>query len=126
MRKAKIRWASEPESKDYKAATAYLSLVFAESRARRLVSRLKRAPTIEMKPKDLERASGEKLLPPDDPDVSSKERKERNRGRLSPVLLVRGDVAAGRPLVIADGYHRICASYYVDRDAPIPCRIVDL
>ena len=26
----------------------------------------------------------------------------------------------------ADGYHRICASYHLNEDAEIPCRIVDL
>jgi hypothetical protein len=25
-----------------------------------------------------------------------------------------------------DGYHRICASYQLDEDADIPCRIADL
>jgi hypothetical protein len=39
---------------------------------------------------------------------------------LSPVLLVRGT-----PLVVADGYHRICASYHLAEDADIPCRLVD-
>jgi hypothetical protein len=28
-------------------------------------------------------------------------------------------------LTIADGYHRICASYHLDEDADIPCRIAD-
>jgi hypothetical protein len=26
-------------------------------------------------------------------------------------------------LEIADGYHRICASYHLDEDADIPCRM---
>ncbi len=30
---------------------------------------------------------------------------------------------AGR-LIIADGYHRLCAVYKFDEDAMIPCRIV--
>jgi hypothetical protein len=30
------------------------------------------------------------------------------------------------PLHIADGYHRVCASYYLDEDTDIPCRIVGL
>jgi len=29
-------------------------------------------------------------------------------------------------LIVADGYHRICASYHLDEDADIPCRLVDL
>ena len=29
-------------------------------------------------------------------------------------------------LTIADGYHRICASYHLDENEDIPCRMVDL
>ena len=47
------------------------------------------------------------------------------RGKpLSPVLLVR--VRANEPLIVADGYHRICASYHLDEDIEISCRMVDL
>jgi hypothetical protein len=28
------------------------------------------------------------------------------------------------PLTIADGYHRVCASYHLDEDADVPCRLV--
>ena len=45
--------------------------------------------------------------------------------RLSPVLLVRGDRGNRFPLVIADGYHRICASYHIDENVVISCRIAD-
>ena len=41
----------------------------------------------------------------------------------SPVLLVQGDMVKGVPAQIADGYHRICASYHLDEDADIPCRM---
>src|SRR5229473_2732584 len=43
---------------------------------------------------------------------------------LSPVLLVRGLLESDLPLTIADGYHRICASYWLDENADIPCRLV--
>jgi len=46
--------------------------------------------------------------------------------RLSPVLLVRGDLASDRPLAVADGYHRICASHHLDENADIPCHVADL
>ena len=52
--------------------------------------------------------------------------KVRKGGRLSPVLLVRGVLGSGVPLTVADGYHRICASYHLDEDADIPCRLADL
>jgi disulfide oxidoreductase YuzD len=41
--------------------------------------------------------------------------------KLSPLLLYR-DQARGR-LIIADGYHRLCAVYKLDEDAIIPCKI---
>jgi len=28
------------------------------------------------------------------------------------------------PLIVADGYHRVCASYYTDENTDIPVRIV--
>ncbi len=43
---------------------------------------------------------------------------------LSPVLLVGGDLTTGRPLQIADGYHRVCASYHTDENTDVPCRLV--
>jgi hypothetical protein len=39
---------------------------------------------------------------------------------------VRGDTSRGIPLVIADGYHRVCAVCYYDEDAPIAYRIASL
>ena len=41
---------------------------------------------------------------------------------LSPLLLVRDD--ENRKVIIADGYHRLCAVYSYDEDALVPCRIV--
>jgi len=41
---------------------------------------------------------------------------------LSPLLLVRDKVNA--QVIIADGYHRLCAVYTFDEDAEIPCKIV--
>jgi hypothetical protein len=35
---------------------------------------------------------------------------------------VRG--SATRALEIADGYHRVCASYVTDENTDIPCRLV--
>jgi hypothetical protein len=39
---------------------------------------------------------------------------------------VRGRLDTDVPLTVADGYHRICASYHLDEDAEIPCRIANL
>jgi hypothetical protein len=32
----------------------------------------------------------------------------------------------GVPLTIADGYHRVGASYHLDENADIPCQLADL
>ena len=49
-----------------------------------------------------------------------------NGVKLSPVLLVRGAIEHDLPLTIADGYHRVCASYHLADDTDIPARIIDL
>jgi hypothetical protein len=39
---------------------------------------------------------------------------------LSPILLIQGDLATGIALQIANGYHRVCASYHTDENTDIP------
>lgn len=92
----------------------------------RLVQALKDAPLVRRKAKDLLRASQLPGLPPGNVHVAKDLEKVRSGQRLSPVLLVRGDALRGVPLLVADGYHRICASHELDEDADIPCRLVDL
>jgi hypothetical protein len=46
-------------------------------------------------------------------------KKIRKHKALSPIILLQGDLTRGRPLIIADGYHRMCAAYYVDEDAVV-------
>lgn len=121
-KRPKVRWGVAPEPHDYKAAESYLSLLVPSAAAKRLVARLKRAPMGEFKAKDIFRASALPLLPPENLHVRRDERRILDRKALSPILLVR-DATHGR-LLIADGYHRVCAVYAVDEDAVIPCKIV--
>lgn len=120
---SKVSWKSEPEEHDYPAATAYLSLLADAAQTGDLVGRLKDGRLGYHKAKDILRAAGLPLLSKDDPHVASDLRKIAQSTHLSPVLLVRGDLSAGTPLQIADGYHRVCASYHVDENTDIPCRI---
>ena len=119
-------WKDEPDDHDYPAANDYLTLVLGEAQAARIVESLREAPLIRRRAKDLLRASGLTLLPAGNPHVAADLRKVKKGRRLSPVLLVRGSIAKSLPLVVADGYHRICASYLIDENAEIPCRIVGL
>lgn len=65
------------------------------------------------------------MLPTDNVHVAEDLAKVRQHERLSPILLVRGRLADDVALTVADGYHRICASYHIDENEDIPCRIVD-
>jgi hypothetical protein len=86
------------------------------------VRRLKRAPVTAFKAKDIFRASGLSLLGVSNHHVERDRRKILGGKKLSPLLLVR-DTVHGK-LIIADGYHRLCAVYQFDEDAWIPCKIV--
>lgn len=125
MSKAKVSWKAAPEEHDYPAAASYLSLVATAAQVDDLVERLKAGTSTHYKAKDLLRAAALPLLPKDNAHVASDLKKIADRDALSPVLLVRGDLGRGVPLHIADGYHRVCASYHVDENTDIPCRIVD-
>ncbi len=118
-------WKHDPDDHDYPAARSYLSLLTTADRAKRLAKTLRNAP-IELHPaKDVLRSAGCPLLPENDASVVRDLAKVRAGERLSPVLVVRGDLRSGARAVIADGYHRICASYYLSEDEQIPCRLID-
>ena len=111
-------WLSEPEPHDFPAALDYLELHFSPKKAGELVDQLKRASTVVKKAKDVLRASGLPLLDRTNPHVKEDVRKVKRGKKLSPVLLVED----GR-LIIADGYHRVCAIYVLSEDLEIPCRL---
>lgn len=122
---AKEHWKEEPDDHDYPAAADYLSLLVPEKTAQELSDRLRAAPLVRRKAKDLLRASELPILGPDNVHVA-KDLDKVGKGRpLSPVLLVRGRLSAGIALTVADGYHRICASHHLNEDADIPCRMID-
>jgi hypothetical protein len=122
---AKPNWNDAPDDHDYPAAADYLSLLMPQKEADQLVRRLRAEPLVRRKAKDLLRASALLILPLDNIHVAKDLAKVKKGVLLSPVLLVRGRLDAHVPLTVADGYHRICASYYLDENADIPCRIVD-
>jgi len=121
LKKSQDIWESKPASEDYRAAHDYLTLLFNEKQAAKIVQRLRAAPTIQRQAKDLLRASQTHLLDKDNPQVAAELKKIKKSKKLSPVLLVRGNGLSGATLIIADGQHRICASWYWDEDCPVAC-----
>jgi hypothetical protein len=119
-------WKDEPDQHDYPAAASYLSLLAAPDLVSGLIQRLEEAPIARYKAKDILRASGLSALPNTNGHVARDIAKIMAGTPLSPVLLIRGDLQHGVPAQVADGYHRVCASYCVDENTDIPCRIAAL
>jgi len=115
-----IGWLPEPEEHNYPAALSYLELLLPSEKAAGLVEKLRVASVAQFKAKDIFRASGLSLLGVSNWHVEKDRKKIASRKKLSPILLVRGDDR----VIIADGYHRLCAVYSIDEDALIPCKIV--
>jgi hypothetical protein len=124
MSKQKLVWKKKPESEDYEGALNFLMLIYSDPKARRLLRSLRKAKSVEHAAKDLLRASNLPLLPRENPHIEEDLTRIHKGKGLPPVLLVRGDMTLGVPLVVADGYHRICAICYFDESAPIPCLLV--
>jgi hypothetical protein len=118
-----VKWLDKPEPHDYPAATDYLELLVGPETAINLTKRLIAGNITHKKAKDILRAAQLTLLPKDNPHVAADLNKIRNGQPLAPVLLIRGDLTTNRPLHIADGYHRICATYHTDENTNIPAVI---
>jgi hypothetical protein len=118
-----VAWKTEPDDHDYPAAADYLSLIAPPGVVDQLVAGLRSAEIVHRRAKDILRASSLPLLDETNPHVNADLKKVRKATALSPILLVQGDLATDRRLQIADGYHRVCASYHVDENTDIPCRI---
>jgi hypothetical protein len=120
--RSEIKWSSDVEDHDYSAARSYLCLLCEEPAAAKYVELLQKAPVTKFMAKDIFRASGLSLLGVSNSHVQHDREKVLAGRSLSPLLLVRSK--NNQNVIIADGYHRMCAVYSFDEDALIPCKIV--
>jgi hypothetical protein len=117
-----ITWLPDVEDRDFLAAASFLGLLYREERVADPVARLKSAVIVSFAAKDIFRASHLSSLGMGNSHVE-KDRKKIDKGvPISPHLLVRHE--ANGQVVVADGYHRLCAIYAFDEDAWIHCKIV--
>jgi hypothetical protein len=93
-----VKWLDQPQAHDFDAAADYLSLVGEPDAVEKTVTALRSAEQTFRKAKDILRAAGLALLSTSNPRDAR--------------------------LQIADGYHRVCASYVTDENTSIPCRLV--
>ena len=117
---ASVKWLEKPEAHDFPAAADYLAMLADSHTVEELTKRLQAGTITHKKAKDILRAAQLTLLPVDNPHVAADLAKIKKGQPLSPILLVRGDFTKGVPLQIADGYHRVCASYHTDENTDIP------
>ena len=119
----KEHWKEVPDDHDYPAAESYLGLVTSPAIAKELVARLRKRSIEHFKAKDLLRASALPLLDAGNFHVAADLDKVKKGNKLSPVLLVRGNLWPHAPLTIADGYHRVCASYHEGESSEVLYRL---
>ncbi len=114
---ASIKWSTKPKRKNYAAATAYLHLQFGCKVALALTTRLKRARIQKCAARDILRASHTPMAEVRAFDWD-KQNKDIKRGRrFPPILLVCRE--HGAPVIIADGFHRLCAAFAFDQDIKV-------
>jgi predicted nucleic acid-binding protein len=118
----KIKWFDKPQRHDYPAAASYLNLTKNRDEAEAIAEKLKLTEMTEFAAKDIFRASDLSLLGVSNSHVEQDTAQIIRGEKLSPLLLYRDRV--NDRLVIANGYHRLCAVYKFDEDAMIPCKIV--
>lgn len=116
-----IAWGKRVAPEDFDSARRYLGLLFRPEDAQTLTASLRDATIQKFPAKDVLRATGTEPKPKTDPDVAKQLKKIKRGERLSPVLLVR--VPNEARLLVADGYHRVCAAYLRNEDEPVPCQI---
>jgi hypothetical protein len=121
---ASVKWMEKAEAHDFPAAADYLDLLAEPHAVKALTESLRAGVIVHKKAKDILRAAQLSLLSEDNPHVAADLSKIKNKEPLSPILLVRGDFTVGVPLQIADGYHRVCASYHTDENTDIPVILV--
>ena len=119
--KVEMKWLREAEEQDYPSALSYLCLLYDEETAAAHVDKLKRATISAFKAKDIFRASGLSLLGISNAHVKRDQEKIQSGQQLSPLLLIRDSVNG--TVIVADGYHRLCAVYSYDENAVVPCKI---
>ncbi len=117
-----IEWLPNEEEHDYPAAESFLRIIYNEDRVAQMMAGLRSAANVQFKAKDIFIASQLPLLGFCNSHVARDRKKIRKGQGLSPLLLVR-DEQNGK-VVIADGYHRLCAIYAFNEDALIQCKIV--
>jgi hypothetical protein len=121
MEQGKINWLNSPVDDDYVSAERYLSLLFKPRKCRKLLRKLRAAPMSTYPAKDILRASRTRMSEVAAFDWGRQQQQIRDGEALGPILIVRRNDGSG--LIIADGFHRMCALFTEDELIKVPCKI---
>jgi hypothetical protein len=121
MEPTKINWLNSPVDSDYESAERYLSLLYKPRKCRKLLRKLRAAPMAEYPAKDILRASRTRMSEVMAFDWGRQQQQIRDGEALGPILIVRQNDGSG--LIIADGFHRMCALFTEDELIKVPCKI---
>ncbi len=117
-----IKWLPDVEEHVYPAAESYLSIIYSAERVSAILAKFRHAAIVQFKAKDIFRASQLSLLGVSNSHVEKDRQKISGGKALSPLLLLRDE--QNSKVIVADGYHRLCAIYSFNEDALIQCKIV--
>lgn len=122
-KKAKaIKWLPKPAEKDYPGAELFLNLLFGPKQASTYIKKLRKGAIAEFPAKDILRAADIAIDKVQAYDWARQRDEIRKGVQLSPLLLVRRD--NGGRLIVADGFHRLCAAFAANQEGLVPCKIV--
>ena len=124
MSKLKVKWSKKGELADFAAAQKYLALLTSDAKAKALVAPCAKRSLSNTRRRTCCGRRNCRSCRAYDPHVDEDLKRIEKEKSLPQVLLIRGDMGRSLPLVVADGYHRICAVIYFDESAPVSCRIV--
>jgi len=116
-----VQWLEDASDEDYSAAAHYLSLLDVQKNVDKAVAEMRSATITEFKATDLLRAAQLTVPKIDDRPSREQMKKIKNGEPISPVLLMRA--SALKKVIIADGFHRICAAYRIDPDVVLRCKL---
>ncbi|KAF3996126.1 hypothetical protein [Glaciimonas immobilis] len=118
----KIKWLSAPAKSDFTSAETFLQLLYKPKNCRHLAKKLKRAKMSKFAAKDILRASATPISEVQAFDWVKQKKEIAQHKPLSPILIVRQK--NGQPLLIVDGFHRLCALFAADQEVNVRCKIV--
>lgn len=117
-----VQWLDDANEEDYTAAAHFLSLLDSPKNVDKAVAEMRAVQITEFKATDLLRAAQLAVPKSDDRPTREQVKRIKNGEPLAPVLLMRA--GALKKVIIADGFHRVCAAFRIDPDVILHCKLV--